>query len=124
MAFPAIARSRRASRVQPALVRRASAPVLCVDLDGSLVATDLLWECIAALLKTNPLLLLMAPIWFARGIAHGKRRLAEASRLDPVCLPYRQEVLDYIREQKSFVRKIVLATAADETLARAIADYL
>src|SRR5262249_35073761 len=77
-----------------------------------------------SLLRSNPLLLLMVPIWFLFGIANGKRKLAEAADLDPSCLPYREEVLDYIREQRLAGRGIVLATAADEKLANRIADHL
>src|SRR5215475_9364688 len=102
----------------------AGATVLCVDLDNSLIASDLLWECVIELLRTKPLWLLMVPIWFARGIAYGKRKLAQAAQLDPAFLPYREEVLDYLRDQKILGRKLVLATAADETLAQAVADHL
>src|SRR5215813_331092 len=103
---------------------RAKTAALCVDVDDCLLASDLLWECVASLLRSNPLLLLMVPIWFLFGIANGKRKLAEAADLDPSCLPYREEVLDYIREQRLAGRGIVLATAADEKLANRIADHL
>jgi len=77
-----------------------------------------------ALLKTRPWLLLLAPIWFLRGRAYGKRRLAQSVQLDPSCLPYRNEVLEFIRGQRALGREIVLATAADEMLAHAVARYL
>lgn len=101
-----------------------STKVLCVDLDGSLIASDLVWECLTALLKINPFLLLLVPVWFLRGRAAGKRRLAEAAHLNPEALPYRREVLDYLQQQKNAGRRLVLITAADETLAYAVAQHL
>src|SRR5271165_1806662 len=40
---------------------------LCVDLDGTLVRTDLLWESLVRLLRRNPLYALAVPFWFLRG---------------------------------------------------------
>src|SRR5262249_44535731 len=117
-------RSRMSTVVKLAPSATAGATVLCADLDNSLIASDLLWESVAALLRRNPLWLLLVPLWFMRGIAYGKRRLAQPAQLDPAFLPYREEVLDYLRDQKVLGRKLVLATAADETLAQAVADHL
>ena len=44
-----------------------AAPVLCVDLDGTLIRTDLLWECVLSLLKLRPLTLFLLPIWLLGG---------------------------------------------------------
>src|SRR5262249_50256559 len=111
-----------AVRVAP--VQTVGADVLCTDLDNSVVASDLVWECIVVLLRRKPLWLLLLPLWFARGIAYGKRRLAIAAQLDPAFLPYCGEVLDYLRDQTIMGRKLVLATTADETIARAVSDHL
>ena len=76
-------------------------PVLVVDLDDTLVATDLLCEKILALLKQDPVRCMLVPFWLARGKAHLKQRLAENVEVDPACLPYREPVLDLIRRERS-----------------------
>ena len=42
---------------------------LVVDLDGTLIRTDLIWEHLAALLRRNPLWLLPVLVWWLRGRA-------------------------------------------------------
>ena len=51
---------------------------LCVDMDGTLIRTDVLWESMALLLKRRPLDLLLAPFWLLRGRANLKRQIARA----------------------------------------------
>ena len=97
---------------------------LCVDLDGTLLKTDLLWEAALALAKTNVRALLTTPFWLLKGRAHLKRQIAESGTLDPRLLPYRQEVLSLISEERARGRKIVLVSAADEIFAREVAAHL
>ena len=49
---------------------------LCVDLDGTLVKTDVLFESAAAALKAQPLLAFALPFWLLRGRAALKSELA------------------------------------------------
>ena len=44
---------------------------LCVDLDGTLVATDTLWEAVVAILFRNPLMLFQIVAWALAGNADG-----------------------------------------------------
>jgi len=99
-------------------------PVLCVDLDGTLIKSDLLWEGIVALLKSNPILLLRVPGWLLSGRANLKRELANRAAIKASQLPYRKEVIDFLREEQASGRRIVLTTASDLQLANAIADHL
>ncbi|MGA3087084.1 MAG: UbiA family prenyltransferase [Terriglobales bacterium] len=99
-------------------------PVLCVDLDGTLIRGNLLWECVLVLLKTYPLRLLLLPFWLLGGRASFKRRLATQVCVDPARLCYRQQVLDLLASEKTAGRTLVLATAADRRLAEAVSDYL
>jgi 4-hydroxybenzoate polyprenyltransferase/phosphoserine phosphatase len=99
-------------------------PVLCVDLDGTLIRGNVLWECVLILLKTRPFTALLIPFWLASGRAVFKRQLASRIDLDPSRLSYRQPVLDLLRAEKLFGRRIVLATAADRRVAELIAGYL
>jgi 4-hydroxybenzoate polyprenyltransferase/phosphoserine phosphatase len=99
-------------------------PALCVDLDGTLIRGNVLWECVLALLKTRPIMLLWLPFWLLSGRAAFKQKLAAQVQLDPARLPYRQQVLDLIQQEKTTGRRIALVTAADRELAESIARYL
>src|SRR5258708_36288572 len=96
-------------------------PVLCVDLDGTLIRGNLLWECVLVLLKTHPGTLLLLPFWLLAGRASLKRHVAARTHLDPARLPYRHQVLELIQQEKATGRRIALVTAADRELAEPIA---
>ena len=110
--------------VTGAKLAKAPSPVLCVDLDGTLIRGNLLWECVLALLKTHPLTLFLLPFWLLSGKASVKRRLARKTRLDLARLPYRQEVIDLLQRERAGGRRIALVTAADRELADSIAEHL
>ena len=99
-------------------------PILCVDLDGTLIRGNVLWECVLVLLKTQPSTLLLLPFWLLAGRASLKRHLAARTCLNPARLPYRQQVLELIQRERVTGRRIALVTAADRELAEAIARYL
>jgi 4-hydroxybenzoate polyprenyltransferase/phosphoserine phosphatase len=95
-----------------------------VDLDGTLVRTDMLFETLVAALRRNPFVALALPFWLARGRAHLKRQLALRCSLDPASLPYDESVLEILRRERAAGRRLVLATASDERIARDIAAHL
>ncbi len=97
---------------------------LVVDLDGTLLATDTLWELIVSFLTKRPFHIFQLLAWLLGGKAKFKTRLVSATTLDPATLPYRVECLDWLREQKSLGRGLILATGADEKLASAVAGHL
>lgn len=97
---------------------------LCVDLDGTLVATDTLWEGLLALLRRQPLALFSMPAWLSGGRARFKAELVKRARANPEALPYREEVLAYLREARAEGRPVVLATASHHEVAQSIADHL
>ncbi len=99
-------------------------PPLCVDLDGTLIAGDALWESVLALLRTKPLLALLLPWWLMRGKAGFKRAILQHITLDPASLSYREAIVTFLREAHKGGRRIVLTTASDERIARPVADYL
>lgn len=96
---------------------------LCVDLDGTLVRTDLLFESMLALLKRNPLYLFMLLLWLMRGRAYLKRRVAQRAEVDVSTLPWDTRVLELLRLERSR-RSVVLCTASDQILADAVARHL
>lgn len=97
---------------------------LVVDLDGTLTTTDTLFESVFKLLKKNPLYLVMVLVGLFKGRAALKSLIADRIRLAPELLPYRQDLLDYLRQQKQQGRLIVLATAAHRSIAQAVFDHL
>jgi 4-hydroxybenzoate polyprenyltransferase len=99
-------------------------PDLCVALDGALVATDLMWECLAAVARRAPWLLLLVPLWVCFGRARLKRKLARKAHLDCTLLPYRQDVVDHVRTARRRGGRVILATAADRRLAEPVARHL
>jgi 4-hydroxybenzoate polyprenyltransferase/phosphoserine phosphatase len=96
---------------------------LCVDLDGTLIQTDVLVEGTVAIL-TNRRLVSQWPRLFAGSRAGLKRNVAALAPLDVSLLPYNRPLLAYLREQKAAGRQLVLATAADQRIAHAVADFL
>jgi 4-hydroxybenzoate polyprenyltransferase len=97
---------------------------LVVDLDGTLVATDLLIESLFVLAKRRPWRLLMVPFWLGQGKANLKRHLAEEAAPDVPALPYRRDLIEYLEAAKRRGTPLVLATAADERIAQAVGHHV
>jgi phosphoserine phosphatase len=95
-----------------------------VDLDGTLIRTDLLLESFLLLARQKPWLLLALPFWLLKGRSHLKQRIAEAVDFAPELLPYDTEFLGWLREAKAAGRPLVLATASNRRLAQPVADHL
>jgi 4-hydroxybenzoate polyprenyltransferase/phosphoserine phosphatase len=98
--------------------------VVCVDLDGTLVIGDLLWESFVALVKRRPIRALRALWSLRRGKAHFKRAIAQEVPIDPAALLYRADLLDHLHELHRQGARLVLATASDESYGRAVAEHL
>ena len=114
---------RRTALPQSTLPYDVAVPLI-VDLDGTLIAGDTLWECAFRLLATRPFMVLLIPFWLLKGRSHLKAQVAKAITLDPEALSYREDVLAFLRREKSKGRSLLLVTAADERIAVAIAGHL
>lgn len=97
---------------------------LCVDLDGTLILTDLLLESLFALLKRNPFYLLMLPVWLLRGKAYLKHQIAVRVELDVSLLPYHPTLLAFLQQQQAVGQPLILATASHDKFAQAVAQHL
>jgi apolipoprotein N-acyltransferase len=95
-----------------------------VDLDGTLIKTDLLWESLARLLRRNPFRLVSVLLWWMRGRAFLKRQLARRVTIDPATLPYHKTFLVFLRGQKAAGRRLILVTASDRDMALPVANHL
>ena len=97
---------------------------LFVDLDGSLIHGDVLLEASFALLRRNPLYLLLLPIWLARGKAHFKQQIAQRVDLDAANLPFNGPFVEFLRAEHARGRPLVLATATHLRHAERVARHL
>ena len=97
---------------------------LCVDLDGTLIHTDVLHENLVAVFVTKPWVVFCLFFWLIRGRAYFKARLAEKVGFDPSLLPYDERVLDYLRREKAKGRRVILATGSARLQADAVAEHL
>ncbi len=95
---------------------------LCVDLDGTLLKTDQLWEHLIRLLKRKPLAVFSVLLWWTRGRAFLKQQLAAHAAVDPSALPGNEEFIAWLRAEKETGRRLFLATASDLKMAQPIAD--
>lgn len=97
---------------------------LVVDLDGALIANDLLHEAVVTLLFRHPLQFLLALPMLVQGKAAFKHRIAMLVAPDVIGLPYRQAVLDLISSARTRGRRVFLATASHENYGNKVADHL
>jgi len=97
---------------------------LVVDLDGTLIRTDLMWESIANWLRKNPLAIFLILYYWSHGRAHLKSQLVRRVQVNPATLPYHESFLAYLRQQKASGRKLILATASDLKMAEPVAAYV
>ena len=97
---------------------------LVVDLDGTLIRTDMMWESLSRLLRHNPLAIFQILFWWTCGRAMLKQKLAARVQVDPATLPYHEKFLAWLHAEKNSGRKIILATASDLKMAQPIATHV
>lgn len=98
-------------------------PIVCTDLDGTLTPCDTLWESLIAMFRKNPVGIALLPyILLRKGKVGIKKYLAES--FEPLNLPWRMEVLEFLKEHHRCGDKIWLVTAAHITIANKIAEEL
>ena len=101
-----------------------SEPPLVIDLDGTLLRTDLLHESALSLVGNEPWLAWRLPLWLLEGKAQLKRRIAHRVELDIATLPFNAELLEWIRAEHARGRHIVLCSASDAKFVEKVADHL
>ena len=107
----------------PVRDKTAALPV-CIDLDGTLITGDLMWESFVALFKRDPFKALVVALSVVKGRAYFKRKVAEHVALEPADLAYRRELLDELATLNRQGVPLLLATASHETYARAVSTHL
>ena len=97
---------------------------LVIDLDFTLIKTDLLWEALNQVIARRPYLILQAIGWLFGSRAKLKEKLSEEVAIDAAALPLNAEVMELIAEAKATGRPVVLATASPQLWADAVAAEL
>lgn len=100
------------------------ARTIVVDLDGTLIRSDLLVESIFLFLRHHPLRFLELLGWLFRGKAYFKRKVADVVTPDARTLPYNETLLAWLTARRAEGAALVLATASDLRLAHLVAAHL
>ena len=90
----------------------------------ALVNSDTLLENMLALIRHRPSSILLFPIWFLRGKAVAKAKVAKGFSLDAATLGYRPDLLEFLQNEQAKGRRLVLATAAHESIASSTSEHL
>ena len=97
---------------------------IAVDLDGTLTRSDTLIENWLRAVKARPSVVMLSLFWLMKGRSYLKAKLAEAHDIEVATLPYSESLLTWLREQKREGVELILATAANEKIAGAVAAHL
>jgi len=100
-----------------------SKPIV-VDLDGTLIKTDLLFESANQFITRHPFRLATLLKWLTQGKSYLKAQLAQDYSIDATSLPYNRNLISWLSEERQQGRKIILATASHKLLAEAVANHL
>ena len=100
------------------------APPLCVDLDGTLIKSDSLFDAVCQFMHSHPARFWQLPLWLAGGRARLKAEVARRAPLDAARLPYNTELIGYLRNERRAGRKLYLTTGADGPVAERVASHL
>jgi 4-hydroxybenzoate polyprenyltransferase len=96
---------------------------LVVDLDGTLIYSDLLWEAVLQLLKSKPLHIFALMMWLLRGKSAFKHHIAKHTKVNAKTLPYDIVIVQEIKSQHAHGRKIILATGSHRYYASQVASH-
>jgi 4-hydroxybenzoate polyprenyltransferase/phosphoserine phosphatase len=102
----------------------AAGGVLVVDLDGTLVQSDMLHETFWASVSDDARAFMGSLRALRDGKAALKAYLAGRVNIDPATLPYDPRVLDRVRQWRAAGGRTALVTATDQGLAQDIARHL
>ena len=98
---------------------------LCVDLDGTLIHTDMLYEQAFGLLTALPLSVLKLPwVLLRKSRAELKQWIAKRVQFDPAVLPYNLDLIEWLRGEHASGQRLVLCTASDQHIAGITAAHL
>jgi len=94
---------------------------LCVDLDGTLLKTDMLYESFIRLIRLQPWCLFLFPVWLIKGKANLKAKIAERVDLTDIVLPFNDDVVKFVSDERT-KRPTVLLTGTTQSIANVVAS--
>lgn len=94
---------------------------LYVDLDGTLIKSDLLLESLFLLIKKNFFLLALVPFWLIRGRAYLKSQLSTRVNIPIKILPINDEFLEFLHGEKLAGRSLFLISGSNEKEVKKVA---
>lgn len=95
---------------------------LVVGLNGTLIKSDSLVEGLITTILRSPAAVIPLLVALFKGRSALKAQLVRLGAGRPETLPIREDLLDYLRAEKSRGRQLHLATASDQALAESVAD--
>jgi len=105
-------------------VNHISDKILVIDLDGTLLRSDMLHESFWSALSHNWKSLFYSATALFKGRASLKHYLAKTADIDPQLLPYDSQVISYIEKWRDNGGRTALVTASDQIYAQSIAEHL
>jgi 4-hydroxybenzoate polyprenyltransferase/phosphoserine phosphatase len=96
---------------------------LVLDIDGTLLRTDMLFENFWAGLGTDPIRTINAGAALFRKPARLKEAIYNIADIRVDLLPVNTEVLEFAKAAQADGREVILASASDERLVQALADH-
>ena len=97
---------------------------IAVDLDGSLVLTDMLVEGFVASFFRRPFATLKALFALREGRAVFKERVAELDGLTVEAVPWREPFVEFLKAERQKGRPLHLVTASHQAIAERVAKIL
>lgn len=92
---------------------------LYVDLDGTFIKSDMLLESLFSAIKSSPWVIIFILPWLCKGRAFLKMRLSDLAQQDVLTIPTNPQTYQFLTQQKTAGRRIILATASNEKIAKA-----
>jgi phosphoserine phosphatase len=97
---------------------------MVIDLDGTLIRTDLLIESFFARVGRDPGRIFTLAAVALTGRSRLKADIAQVTTVDAAHLPYDQRILSLITEARSHGRRVYLASASNERYVEEVAAHL
>ncbi|SDI62599.1 UbiA family prenyltransferase [Alloyangia pacifica] len=97
---------------------------LVIDLDGTLIRSDMLYETFWSAISRRWLNLVPALHAVCQGRAALKRRLEELGAVEPGFLPYNTEVIAHIKDWRAQGGRTALVSASDQRIVDRISAHL
>ncbi len=98
---------------------------LLIGLDGTLIRSNLLLESSLLYIKLNPFRFYRLFLWLMKGGKMClKRNLTKQVSLEVKYLPYNQNVIEWLHEEKKLGRALILATASYKEQVDQIANHV